>query len=305
MKGQFTLRCDSAALSWLKTYKETSAMVMRWITRLDSYDMVIEHRLRGKHTNADGMTKRTNEILQAEMEPRKIIDRFPFVSLEQYRGIDKLVTKEGDVAAITVATSEEPKSPDMVEEDIRYQQLLKDCESSPRVTSDAMSIQEGSPQVESATATGSISSANETREMIMERWDEEKRGLNRPEFNPGGDFNSNTGGAILLTNGCTPEERAMLEEVLAVVIRPRYSIKDLAYAQKAYLPYSYLREWVDLDKKDPEFPPQKKEFLRKLKGEPTFTLAVRRWVKAALSTVFLTSEDVLMKELTYAYCSAH
>ena len=58
-KGEFTLRTDNSASSWLKKYSMTNNIAARWIQRLDRYSWVIEHRRRGKHQNADGLTKKT------------------------------------------------------------------------------------------------------------------------------------------------------------------------------------------------------------------------------------------------------
>ena len=52
----FKLRVDNRALSWLKTY---SMDIGRWIVRLDGYNMIIEHRTRDKHQNADSLSMKT------------------------------------------------------------------------------------------------------------------------------------------------------------------------------------------------------------------------------------------------------
>ena len=57
---RFVLRVDNQALSWLKTYSMDLGMVGRWLMCLDQYNMEIEHRPRTRHTNADGLSKRTN-----------------------------------------------------------------------------------------------------------------------------------------------------------------------------------------------------------------------------------------------------
>ena len=49
----FKLRVDNRALSWLKTYSMDQSYIGRWIVRLDGYHMIIEHRMRDKHQNAD------------------------------------------------------------------------------------------------------------------------------------------------------------------------------------------------------------------------------------------------------------
>ena len=49
----FKLRVDNRALSWLKTYSMNQSYIGRWIVRLDGYGIIIEHRTREKHQNAD------------------------------------------------------------------------------------------------------------------------------------------------------------------------------------------------------------------------------------------------------------
>ena len=55
----FKLRVDNRALSWLKTYSMDQSYIGRWIVRLDGYIMIIEHRTRDKHQNADSLSKKT------------------------------------------------------------------------------------------------------------------------------------------------------------------------------------------------------------------------------------------------------
>ena len=55
----FKLRVDNRALSWLKTYSMDQSYIGRWIVRLDGYHMMIEHRMRDKHQNADRLSKKT------------------------------------------------------------------------------------------------------------------------------------------------------------------------------------------------------------------------------------------------------
>ena len=57
LEGQeFLLRVDNQALKWLKTYSMSSVIAARWITILGAFKMRIEHRLRDKHFNADGLS---------------------------------------------------------------------------------------------------------------------------------------------------------------------------------------------------------------------------------------------------------
>ena len=55
----FKLRVNNRALSWLKTYSMDQSYIGRWIVRLDGYNMIIEHRTRDKHQNADSLSKKT------------------------------------------------------------------------------------------------------------------------------------------------------------------------------------------------------------------------------------------------------
>ena len=47
------------ALSWLKTYSIDQSYIGRWIVRLDGYNMIIGHRTRDKHQNANSLSKKT------------------------------------------------------------------------------------------------------------------------------------------------------------------------------------------------------------------------------------------------------
>ena len=67
----FKLRVDNRALSWVKTYSMDQSYFGRWIVRLDDYHMIIEHRMRDKHQNADSLSKKT------EFYERVLMKRFP------------------------------------------------------------------------------------------------------------------------------------------------------------------------------------------------------------------------------------
>ena len=87
----FKLRVDNRALSWLKTYSMDQSYIGRWIVRLDGYHMIIEHRMRDKHQNADSLSKKTEfyerleqkQANQAEIKEdsrfwtKKLMKRFP------------------------------------------------------------------------------------------------------------------------------------------------------------------------------------------------------------------------------------
>ena len=57
----YKLRVDNRAHSWLKTYSMDQSYIGRCIVRLDEYNMVmiVEHRTRGKHQNADSLSMNT------------------------------------------------------------------------------------------------------------------------------------------------------------------------------------------------------------------------------------------------------
>ena len=53
------LRDDNRALSWLKIYPMDQSYIGRWSVRLDGFNMIIGHRARDKHQNADSLSKKT------------------------------------------------------------------------------------------------------------------------------------------------------------------------------------------------------------------------------------------------------
>ena len=94
----FKLRVDNRALSWLKTYSIEQSYIGRWIVRLDGYNMIIEHRTRGKHQNADSLSKKTEfyeRQEQREADRPEIKNGFSFMdkgtydSLPLMRWLDK------------------------------------------------------------------------------------------------------------------------------------------------------------------------------------------------------------------------
>ena len=83
----FKLRVNNRALSWLKTYSMDQSYIRRWIVRLDGYDMIIEHRIRDKHQNADSLSKKTEfygRQEQMETDRSEIKDGFSFMDKETY-----------------------------------------------------------------------------------------------------------------------------------------------------------------------------------------------------------------------------
>ena len=83
----FKLRVDNRALSWLKTYSMDQSYIGRWIVRLDGYNMIIEHRTRDKHQNADSLSKETEfyeRQEQREADRPETKDGFSFMDKETY-----------------------------------------------------------------------------------------------------------------------------------------------------------------------------------------------------------------------------
>ena len=86
----FKLRVDNRALAWLKTYSIDQSYNGRWIVRLDGYHMIIEHRTRDKHQNADSLSKKTEfyeRLEEKQANQSEIKDGFSFLDKETY---DKL-----------------------------------------------------------------------------------------------------------------------------------------------------------------------------------------------------------------------
>ena len=86
----FKLRVDNRALAWLKTYSMDQSYIGRWIVHLDGYHMIIEHRTRDKHHNADSLSKKTEfyeRLEEKQANQAEIKDGFSFLDKETY---DKL-----------------------------------------------------------------------------------------------------------------------------------------------------------------------------------------------------------------------
>ena len=82
----FKLRVDNRALAWLKAYSMDQSYIGRWIVRLDGCHMIIEHRTRDKHQNADSLKKKTEfyERLEEQANQSEIKDGFSFLDKETY-----------------------------------------------------------------------------------------------------------------------------------------------------------------------------------------------------------------------------
>ena len=86
----FKLRVDNRALSWLKTHSMDQSYIGRWIVRLDGYHMIIEHRMRDKHQNADSLSKKTEFYERLEQKPAnqaEIKEGFSFLDKETYEAL--------------------------------------------------------------------------------------------------------------------------------------------------------------------------------------------------------------------------
>ena len=86
----FKLRVDNRALAWLKTYSIDQSYIGRWIVRLDGYHMIIEHRTRDKHQNADSLNKKTEFYERLEEKQANQAEVKDGVSLLDKETYDKL-----------------------------------------------------------------------------------------------------------------------------------------------------------------------------------------------------------------------
>ena len=78
---------DNRALSWLKTYSMDQSYIGRRIVRLDGYILIIEHRMRDKHQNADSISKKIEfyeRLEQKQANQAEIKEGFSFLDKETY-----------------------------------------------------------------------------------------------------------------------------------------------------------------------------------------------------------------------------
>jgi hypothetical protein len=113
---EFTLRCDNKAMQWLKTYSNSSPMVARWIQRLDGFHYTFVHRERGKHFNADALTKTVRHykrIAQGQAMKGDFLPGVDFMTQEQWDGIGLLAEKleEMEQRQLQQQAVEEKKDP--------------------------------------------------------------------------------------------------------------------------------------------------------------------------------------------------
>ena len=86
----FNLRVDNRALSWLKTYSMDQSYIGRWIVRLDSYHMIIEHSMRDKHQNTDSLSKKTDfykRLQQKQANQAEIKEGISFLNEDTYEAL--------------------------------------------------------------------------------------------------------------------------------------------------------------------------------------------------------------------------
>ena len=91
--AKFLLRVDCSALTWLQTCGNENPLAARWIARLEGFNFTVEQRARGHHRNADGLSKRTNELQKkfvGESAEDKKQATLPFLDSED---LSKLLTR--------------------------------------------------------------------------------------------------------------------------------------------------------------------------------------------------------------------
>jgi transposase InsO family protein len=54
---KFTVRTDHNSLVWLMRFRNADGQLARWLEELSRFDMVVEHRVGKKHSNADGLSR--------------------------------------------------------------------------------------------------------------------------------------------------------------------------------------------------------------------------------------------------------
>ena len=89
-RAPFKLRVDNRTLSWLKAHSMDQSYISRWIVRLDGYHMIIEHRMRDKHQNADSLNKKTEfyeRLDQKQANQAEIKEGFSFLNKKTYEAL--------------------------------------------------------------------------------------------------------------------------------------------------------------------------------------------------------------------------
>ena len=71
----FTVRTEHAALTYLKTFSDTNAKLMRWSLRLSENDFIVEHRARTKIPHVDALSRHVGTISSmTPLSPEEILD---------------------------------------------------------------------------------------------------------------------------------------------------------------------------------------------------------------------------------------
>jgi len=66
LANKFVVRTDHRAITWLHGFREVDGQLARWLARLETFDMEIQHRPGSKHVNADFLSRpkrETNECV--------------------------------------------------------------------------------------------------------------------------------------------------------------------------------------------------------------------------------------------------
>ena len=58
---KFILCTDHAAIQWLKTFKEPTGQLARWLERMSMFEFTIQHRPGKRHVNADELSRIQHE----------------------------------------------------------------------------------------------------------------------------------------------------------------------------------------------------------------------------------------------------
>ena len=65
----FIVRTDHASLTWLRNFKDPEGMIARWLTVLETYNFIIQHRKGSNHGNADAMSRIQNHCYNDQQNP--------------------------------------------------------------------------------------------------------------------------------------------------------------------------------------------------------------------------------------------
>ena len=60
---KFMIRTDHVSLKWLMSFKDLEGQLARWLEKLQEFEFEVEHRKGQTHRNADGLSRRSCEII--------------------------------------------------------------------------------------------------------------------------------------------------------------------------------------------------------------------------------------------------